>query len=517
LLRPVYITSDFATLLESKDRNNAWLYQLIFPDDTPPIIYPGSLSPEKLLDLALGKVRHFLRKDESKDFIQKRMMIANPGKELTIKNQLSQFMTRPTESLSALKHSGDSFVFWSNLCNFIRQDFTKKTDKTPEEIALLQAVFVTEYLNNHYKNKSQQNLQRETALKNLDLAFQKPPYYFDKDTIARFVDSRGVPLLGQYREEDLESWIKSKTGESGDGSLPEVLVFRTAANVPYFLLKEKIVTLSVKLCNDARKGIKDALIKEWYQTMLAYRQDDAMRSQASFEKKIESLCAAQNPILFALLNATFIPLLALEGLAPEPDAPNGFRMFDHGRLLPWSELLMLNRQELLTDARILLPFWYTIPVLSAIVAFFRRPRAAKKQSAKASAAKTIAGSTEDAPTGGDAQKRKAELRQAAGQVERRLIPAGSTIERELQTNLDQWNRNLDPDIKDNLTEDVNSLIRDYIRRTARTLKASTFNLDRVENLAQALVDSPGLMKVKNRDALLDYVKLYIVQILKNVG
>ena len=112
-LKPVYITSDFAALVESGERTNAYLNQLIFPDETAPIVYPASLSPEKLLDVALAKIRIFLHKDESRDYIQKRMMIANPGKELTIKNQLSQFQTRPSESLRALKHAGEAFLFFS--------------------------------------------------------------------------------------------------------------------------------------------------------------------------------------------------------------------------------------------------------------------------------------------------------------------------------------------------------------------------------------------------------------------
>lgn len=46
-IKPVYITSDFAEMLERGDRTNAYLCQLIFPDETPPILYPGSISPEK--------------------------------------------------------------------------------------------------------------------------------------------------------------------------------------------------------------------------------------------------------------------------------------------------------------------------------------------------------------------------------------------------------------------------------------------------------------------------------------
>lgn len=510
-LKPIYITTDFAGLLEGGERTNAYLYQLTFPDETPPMIYPASISPEKLLDLALSKIRFFLRKDESKDYIQKRMMVANPGKELTIKNALIQFQTRPSESLRALKHSGETFLFWSYMCSFIRQDYTKKTEKTPEESSLIQAVFIVEYLNNFYRNKAQQDLQRETALKNLELCFQKPPYYFDMETVSRFADSRGVPLLGQYKNTDLEAFIKEKTGESTPDSLPTLLVFRTETQTRYFLLKEKVIPLSVRLCNEARKIIKEQVTRDWYQLLRAYRQENAMKTQADFEAKLASLCKVSAPILHALINASFMSLLAMEGAVDE--SQSGFKLFDRGRVLPLSTLLMLDRQELLTDTRIMLPFWYTIPVVSAIIAFFSHPRKPKtKQTKPVEEPREEQTGEKDARAERD--RKKAELRAAAEAVQRRLIPEGSTLEAEMAAQLELWNRTLDPQIKMNLTEDVNSLVRDYMRRIIRSIKASSFNRARVENLATTLVDTPGLMKIKNRDALLAYVQLYIVELIR---
>lgn len=518
-IKPVYITTDFSALIEGGERTNAYINQLIFPDDTPAMVYPASLSPEKLLDLALSKIRFFLRKDESKDYIQKRLMLANPGKELTIKNHLLQFQTRPSESLSAFRHSGDAFLFWSYLCSFIRQDFTKKSEKTPEENALLQAVFITEYLNNFYKSKAQQNLLRETALKNLELAFQKPPYYFEMETIQKFADSRGVPLLGQYRSTDLETFIKEKTGDDTTASLPPLLVFKTDEGRRYFLLKEKVIPLVIRLCNDSRSSIKDSLTREWFAVLREFDQDDAMKSAAAFEKKIESMCKSHSPVLYALLHASFIPLLSLDAESGSGESMNGFKMFDHGRLLPLSTLLMLDQKELLTDTRILLPFWYTIPIISSILAFFRKAKTGKKSVKKT--AKKVAETRDDEQDEREnahkaAQQKKKDLKDAVANIEKKMIPEDSTLEQELETQLDIWNRHIDMGIKENLTEDVNSLIRDYMKKTIRTIKASTFDRARVENLATVLVDTPNLQKVKNKDALHLYVQFYILQILRSI-
>lgn len=518
ILKPVYITSDFLALMENGERTNAWLNQLLFPDDTPPTVFPASISPEKLLVLSMAKIRLFMHKDESRDYIQKRMMIANPGKEMSIKNHLLQFQTRPTESLRSLKHSGEAFLFWSFMCSFIRQDYSKKAEKTPEENSLIQAVYITEYLNNYYKNKAQQDLQRETALKNLELCFQKPPYHFDMETISRFTDSRGVPLLGQYRNTDLETFIKEKTTEAGFDTLPYILVFKTEQRIRYFVLKEKIYPLVLRLSNESRKVIKESITREWYQLLSNFQQEDAMKSQQDFERKLETVCRTATPILYAVLNASFIALLSLENGGKNSEDPNGFKMFDHGHLLSYSELLMLNRQELLTDTRILLPFWYTVPIISAIFAFFHRPGKTSpviKQTAK-KPVKTEKEKTEDAAQDGK-QQRKVALKKAVAQIEKKLVPADSTLAAEIKTQRDLWNRTLDPQSKENLTEDVNSLIRDYIRRILKTLKASSFDLARVENLATTLVDTPGLVKIKNRDALLAYVELYILHLIRNIA
>lgn len=236
-----------------------------------------------------------------------------------------------------------------------------------------------------------------------------------------------------------------------------------------------------------------------------------MKTQADFEAKLNSLCKSSAPILHALLNASFMSLLAMEGAVDETHS--GFKLFERGRVLPLSVLLLLDRQELLTDTRIMLPFWYTIPVISAIIAFFNRPRTPKaKTSRKTEERRDERKESDDGRA--DRDRKKAELKAAAEAVQRRLIPEGSTLEAEMAAQLELWNRTLDPQIKTNLTEDVNSLVRDYMRRIIRSIKASSFNRARVENLATTLVDTPGLMKIKNRDALLAYVQLYIVELVR---
>ena len=69
---------------------------------------------------------------------------------------------------------------------------------------------------------------------------------------------------------------------------------------------------------------------------------------------------------------------------------------------------------------------------------------------------------------------------------------------------------------DNLTEDVNSLIRDYMRKVLRTLHASGFTPERISSLADSLVSTPSLMKIKNTPALKRYTELFMIKLVKNI-
>mgnify|MGYP000894433726 FL=1 len=297
-LRYIRINTDF-TELQPEVENDTFLYQLMFPDDTPPLIFPGNFSTDQMLDLAIAKLRFFFQKDELRDFIQKKLITANPGKEYSIRKFILTIQAHSSEAMYTLKKSGDVYLYWSYLCSVVKQEFSKKTEKMSDEITILQAIFIIEYLNNYYRNKTQQSLQRETALKNLDLSFQKPPYYFNKAAIVNFKDSRGVPLLGQYSQQDLEHYIQEKTTSDGESNLPDLLSFKTPDGERYYIMLDKTVPLIISLVNDNRKKLRDVCLKKWYQQLIRFEQSEAMHTDSAFNQLLKTLCAEYVPILYA--------------------------------------------------------------------------------------------------------------------------------------------------------------------------------------------------------------------------
>ena len=506
----IIYSTQYTEYFEGKTNGSSVLYKIIFPEGIPSLIVPTSLDPDKVIEICIYKIRIFLSKNDFKDFILKKLLIANPGKEISMRNFMSQLMTKPADTITGLKHSGEAFIFWTCLCSFAKQDLDKKNELTAEDISFLQSLIFIEYANTYYKNKNQQNLQRETALKNLELCFQKPPFYFSGDDISRFTDSRGVPLLGQYSQKDLEEYMHTATTSGSFETLPEIIVFTLENGERYFINKKKIVPLIFSLASEIRVPVKNSVTEDWKQILKNFGQDKAMKDQKLFEKKLEEKTAFFSPVLYTILKASFLPQAINETPSKDLEGQD-FNLIEKGKMVPLSRILMLSREELVTDTKILLPFWYTIPIISQIIAFFKRPRTEKTKNNSTRIRKPESDIPETDKTTAP-PKRKEEFKNAALEIKKKLIRKGSTLDLDLSYYLDKWNQNLNPNVKNDLTEDVNVLIRDYLRKTIRIMPVASFTLERIEVLATTLADTPSLMKIRNRDALIAYIQCYMVKI-----
>lgn len=505
------VASEFIfELLKKQELNDKTLFEVGFSREVPSILLPSSVSILSVLESAIAKIRLMLKKEEYHDYFLKKIRISNPGKELAAKNFFSQVINKPKETITYLQESGDIFYYWSQLCFFIRQDYEKVKDFTQEDISKLQAVQIIEFCAAFYKNKSQQSQQRETALKNLGIILNKPPYFFTKDDIADFTDSRGIPLLGQYTEEDLSNYLHTETTSLDNNNLPNLLVFKVESGKRYFIAKNKVLPLIIRLCSEARTKIKENITREWYDSLLEFENLPCMKEQKSFEKLLQEKVKALEPVLYALLNSNFLSLIHYETRNSKEPLSEKINLFSNGKLIPYSEILMISRHEILTDAKIMLPFYYTVPILSWFLSlFFKKPGKSEKE-------KKNQKEKEEPEKKKKTTNSKLELKKAIESVEKELIPQGSTLDEELSNCLFQWNKQITKQSREQLTEDVNCLIRDYIRTTARSLRSSTFNSQRIKNLADTLVKSPSLSNIKEHAPLTMYVQLYILKLVKNM-
>ena len=522
---PKYLTQDIYEkkvaaeflfeLLEHQSLSDEHLYAFTFARELPSILFPSSVDILSLLEISIAKIRLMLRKEEYHDYFLKKIRISNPGKELSAKNFFNLIVTKPAETLESIKTSGDSFYYWTQLCYFIRQDYEKVKDFTQEDIAKLQAVQIIELCAVFFKNKSQQSQQRTTALKNLGIMLNKPPYYFTKDDIARFVDSKGIPLLGQYTEQDLSDYLHTETTALENNNLPNLLVFKVESGQRYFICKNKVLPLIIRLCSEARDTIRENITKEWYDSLREFENIPCMKEEKAFNKKLQEKVHDLEPILHSLLNSNFLSLIHYETRTSQEPVSEKINLFANGKLIPYSEILMLSRQEILTDAKFMLPFWYSFPFFSWILSIFLK-KPGKKEKKQDNKSQTSSKETESKEENKKSSTSKSEIKKSIEQVEKQLVPDGSSLEQELSNTELQWNKQITKQSREQLTEDVNSLIKDYIRSTARTLKSTKFNIQRIENLANTLVKTPSLQNIREQSHLTKYVQLYILKLVKNM-
>jgi hypothetical protein len=326
--------------------------------------------------------------------------------------------------------------------------------------------------------------------------------------ILKLTDSKGIPLHGRYSDDDLKNFFEALTTESKGNELPRLLVFKINSGMRYFVYKTKVFPLIVRLCNDAHDIVEKKLIDKWFKALSDYEKLPEMHGKQEFEECIKNEVAEVSPVLSALLNSNFLPILDIE---MQNDSENReLKLFSDGHLLPYSKLLMLDYGTILSSAKIMLPFWYIVPVISQIIRFFmKRPKSNR------TAKKSDNQERQQEKNSKTSMTKREALAAAAKNLEEQLVPSGSTIDRELDSYCNQWNNLIAKEAHSQLTEDVNSLIRDYMRKVIHTISANTFTIERIGSLAETLIKTPNMQKITDEDALYMYVQLYILRLVGN--
>ena len=502
LTRRITFDDDFLHLTPAD--SNDFVYLLAFSGSAKSMLFPARYTADNLLTLSIKKIQLYFRKDETKDYLQKRLLIANPSKDATVRSFIMKIQSKDMGVIRSIKEADDSYLLWGQLCAFIKQDIDKKNEKLPEEEALLEAVSIIDFLNNYYRGAHQKDLQKQTALKNLNFAFQRPPYCFTIKNITDFVDSRGIPLLGQYNQTDLTDYLQKKTSICENFSVPDILTFRNSSGERFYVNADRVIPLIISLVTEYRSQVKDACIERWIQLLKNFRQDASMRNNEAFNRFVKEVCEAEANNIYAILNAPFMASLVLDQKINELQAGEIARLYPDGKQASYSDILMLSRTELLNDAKILLPFYYTLPLISSIIAFFvgrkKEPNTESKSDEQVTTTKKVV-------------KPKKTYKDVVASLSKEMLPQGLSMDEALQYYLDLWNNNLNAKLRNNLTEDVNSFIRDYLRNIQRTLPVSSVDKRRVEQLAETVVHTDSLSKIKDRKALKTYVEIYILKVI----
>lgn len=501
------------SLINKESSKSPLLYILEFSRDITPLLLPACIPLKALVDISQQKIRKILKKEEFHDYFLKKLRSTNPTKEISIKSFFQHFVD--TENYQFTDFSdGDDYYIWNQTLYYIRQDFEKIQDRTVEDTNILQACQILEIYSTCLKERFQNEKKRSEALKELENHLARAPYFYSMNQILKFQDQNGRMLYGQYTEDDLKEFLQKMTTEGEANELPPLLIFKVSSGTRYYVYKKKVIQVVVRLCNEAHGTIEKELENTWYKKLLDYERLPEMSNQNEFELCLQELVEKKSPVLFALLNANFMHLLAYEKI--EEELTEGFHLFVNGKVLPYTDLLMLKNNKILANAKSRLPFYYMIPIISWIASLLNGKKKAKKTPQKQITAAEILEQEDDESVSKTKKMTKTEsLAAAANEITKELIPEGSSLDRELDYLARQWNKMISKEAYRNLTDDVNSLIRDYTRRVVKTLSGTSFTKERVENLAKTLVNTPNMKKIKEEKALTEYVILYILRLVSN--
>ncbi len=124
------------------------------------------------------------------------------------------------------------------------------------------------------------------------------------------------------------------------------------------------------------------------------------------------------------------------------------------------------------------------------------------------------GDRPNAPRGGEQPKGASpDVRRAARKLQEEYVPPGGNVDTTLEELAERWNPLLDPVAQQNLVEDVNSLVRDFIRRRKTVFRSSPPTRARVQHMAAQLAQNSALAEIKRKEPLRRYLELYMLRIL----
>ncbi|MDR2536955.1 MAG: hypothetical protein LBC46_01495 [Treponema sp.] len=502
----LHLKEDLADYLDNTEATHTPIIKLDLPNQLGSILILDPMMPHRLLEIVFLKIRFYLMKPGKRDLALKKLTVLFREQE-EARNLLDSLIQSSKTLIQEFKENRDSsYLFWIQMCDFIRNDLGNETTTSSEDSTLLQTVAVIEWFNTFFNGKAKQRKAKEKAFEELTAHLTHPPYLYTLGDIIKFVGHDGKPLLESYSNTELDEFLAGKTGSSPD-HVSELLTITDAKKGQWFVSKTTFPLACVQQLQDARASIGNSIVEHWVKLLRRYQTELAMEHDSEFEDVLIQYLSIQSPTLAAMLKHKRLSLLFNEMQSEQNGYTEFAKLFDKqtGKILSLSEILLVKRHTLLSDARSRLPFWYSLPLFVKLVRLFSKKERPKKPA-------TLA------PTPSITVKKEKALtfQMVCMQFEAALVPPGQTLDSYLTKLWDRWAKLIKDEDRNNLREDVNSLVRDRIRRTARLLKPVQITETYLSQTSSELIQkSPALQQLQNNSLEL-YIKLYLIKLLKNI-
>ena len=547
----VDVKVELGTLIDAAKPEVPGIVKIQFPEDVEPLIVPRSVVSTLLIDACVAKIGQHLRERENGAFIEAKLIGFLKGQEVLLHSAIQDVSGRAEKAAATVGTPSDfNFRFWTQLCNFLLADIRAKKEKTEKDQGLCQAAYIIGYAVFHTKGSAQREQERASDYRSLETRLRKPPFLFGYQDLYQLTDEKGTAYASKHGRDFIHGFLRDKAVRKEQETIPFLLrLHLSAQNKDYFIQRDLLVPVFLKKLGEASEALRRQYLDEWTAALRQDHTPEVSRSDGAFRRDVEKRIKTGFPLLAALANGPVLYIAAEEGHLPEESVAELRRCFAVENILkPADQLLELSRQELLKQVRTYLPVWQTMPILGALVRFFRRlgsgrdveaasavqgreapqlvdhpgaPAALHAGGTAGAGSVEIGGGAAGARAGPRPQQasatRRAALVQHQSQVRSLMaqrVPENKTVDEVLRELAEKWNPLYEARRKQNLVEDVNALVRDFLRPIRRSLLSRPPDPKRIRALATQLCESQSLAAIKKRDLLQQYVELYMLRCLQ---
>ncbi|WP_041396995.1 hypothetical protein [Spirochaeta africana] len=536
-----------------RDHDNR-LIRLIFSADIEPLLLPYAFLSRDLILICLQKIRFYLRNERNQSYMRQKMLAVFRHREKLVEDTFTAILSRPETVLEDIwKPNEFSYYFWIQITTTITKEYTEKKEKTINEQNYIQASILLGMLLAHRKSLLQRENDREQALKQLETHLRSEPFLFTTNKIFEFTDKNGVPLTKKLSHQDIISYIERAEVPRENEKIPP-LVRLTSGESREYVRKDLLFPAFFQHARKVRERLNQDLIKEWSRALNLGVRLVEMQNQDAFEASIQERVARIDPSLSAMLDFSLLYFASREVPLSEQIKAELRKILDTKKLTlkPLSSFFQLDRTNLYSDAKLLLPVWKTIPVLAGLIRMLQKlfigidreeeaerhklreknrqtarqfaqerdrtaeagkaPRPSKPRPA---AQKTDTAATSSADSGGTTEtssQQRERIRTSAKEVLQSLSSGYDNPEDARQAALERWNTIIDRKHRKNLTIDVENLARDHARRMLR--KRGTPTLERVQEMARNLAKKDVFESIRDKKSLELFIALTIAKQLR---
>ncbi len=553
IITVVDVKAGFLDLLKSDNKENAHLLRINFPEGIRSLVVLSNLLDPELLQICVSKFRLYLSIKRNYDYIFHRMQGIFQHKDQIVKEMFTKIIGQRNLAIATIMNPDDfTFQFWSHFSSLIIKEFREKKDKLEREHGFSQAAYLIGFYNLYYKGTKQEKRDKELSFKQVEIGLRKSPYIFSFTDIMGFKDKSGFPLSRKVNRTELSEYLEKRTNPASEQIIPDILKFSTSSDKYMFMNKEKYLSLTLRKIQEDSRELQSQYIDEWKDVLGDFKRLKIMNDRNLFNEDIASRIRNMDPILMILMKFDYLLVCLEETKPPREVYMETERLFNRSRdnFKSLDEIFRLDRKSLYNDAKSKLPFWKTLPIIgplgymlkrlfsgvkkgaagikdpSDIVSSFHKnshsaPVITKKQRRKeeSNAVESFSdtqdqfSSSKVSDRGKSSKEQLAKYRKAVAKLKEHYVGESGNLNEALSTSINVWNPLMDGKAKQNLIEDVNSMIRDYIRGMKKGFSLKPPDVSRIRHFAEHLGENDAFETIKKKEEFIRYMELYIVNIL----